>query len=117
MAQVVPVSITRTAEAVKLTENIFRAANIALVNELKVLYAAMEIDIWEVIDAAKSKPFGYMAFYPGPGLGGHCVPIDPFYLTWKVRRISTCRHGSSSSRVKSMRRCPGMWSSSWRCTR
>ncbi|MBZ9822608.1 nucleotide sugar dehydrogenase [Mesorhizobium sp. CA4] len=82
---VVPVSTTATAEAVKLTENIFRSVNIALVNELKVVLGAMGIDIWEVIEAAKSKPFGYMPFYPGPGLGGHCVPIDPFYLTWKAR--------------------------------
>ena len=76
-----------TAEAVKLTENIFRAVNIALVNELKVIYEAMGIDIWEVIEAAKTKPFGYMPFYPGPGLGGHCIPIDPFYLTWKAREF------------------------------
>ncbi len=82
---VVPVSTPATAEAVKLTENIFRSVNIALVNELKFVYGAMGIDIWEVIEAAKSKPFGYMPFYPGPGLGGHCVPIDPFYLTWKAR--------------------------------
>ncbi|TJX50423.1 MAG: nucleotide sugar dehydrogenase, partial [Mesorhizobium sp.] len=82
---VVPVSSTATAEAVKLTENIFRSVNIALVNELKVVLGAMGIDIWEVIEAAKTKPFGYMPFYPGPGLGGHCVPIDPFYLTWKAR--------------------------------
>lgn len=82
---VVPVSSNATAEAVKLTENIFRAVNIALVNELKVVYEAMGIDIWEVIEAAKTKPFGYMPFYPGPGLGGHCIPIDPFYLTWKSR--------------------------------
>ncbi|MCM2290712.1 nucleotide sugar dehydrogenase [Allorhizobium sp. BGMRC 0089] len=82
---VVPVSSTATAEAVKLTENIFRAVNIALVNELKLVYEAMGIDVWEVIDAAKTKPFGYMPFYPGPGLGGHCIPIDPFYLTWKSR--------------------------------
>jgi UDP-N-acetyl-D-glucosamine dehydrogenase len=81
----VPVSSADTAEAVKLTENVFRAVNIALVNELKVVYEAMGIDIWEVIDAAKTKPFGYMPFYPGPGLGGHCIPIDPFYLTWKAR--------------------------------
>ncbi len=78
-------SSAATAEAVKLTENIFRAVNIALVNELKVVYAAMGIDVWEVIDAAKTKPFGFMPFYPGPGLGGHCIPIDPFYLTWKAR--------------------------------
>src|SRR4030095_13516426 len=67
-------------------ENIFRSVNIALVNELKVVYSAMAIDIWEVIDAAKTKPFGFMPFYPGPGLGGHCIPIDPFYLTWKARQ-------------------------------
>lgn len=82
---VVPVSCTRTAEAVKLTENIFRSVNIALVNELKVIYGEMGVDIWEVIEGAKSKPFGYMPFYPGPGLGGHCIPIDPFYLTWKAK--------------------------------
>lgn len=84
---VVPVSSPATAEATKLTENIFRAVNIALVNELKVIYAEMGIDIWEVIDAAKTKPFGFMPFYPGPGLGGHCIPIDPFYLTWKAREF------------------------------
>ena len=81
----VPVSSCRAAESTKLLENIFRAVNIALVNELKVVYGAMGIDVWEVIDAAKTKPFGYMPFYPGPGLGGHCIPIDPFYLTWKSR--------------------------------
>ncbi len=85
VVQVVPVASTRAAEAVKLTENIFRCVNIALVNELKVIYSKMGIDIWEVIEAAKTKPFGYMPFYPGPGLGGHCIPIDPFYLTWKAR--------------------------------
>ena len=83
--RVVPVSSCRAAEATKLPENIFRSVNIALVNELKVVYGAMGIDIWEVIEAAKTKPFGYMPFYPGPGLGGHCIPIDPFYLTWKAR--------------------------------
>ena len=82
---VVPVSSCRAAEATKLLENIFRGVNIALVNELKVVYSAMGIDVWEVINAAKTKPFGFMAFYPGPGLGGHCIPIDPFYLTWKAR--------------------------------
>lgn len=82
----VPVESCRVAEAVKLTENIFRAVNIAMVNELKVVYDAMGIDIWDVIDAAKTKPFGFMPFYPGPGLGGHCIPIDPFYLTWKARQ-------------------------------
>lgn len=83
--QTVLVSSTEVAEAVKITENIFRAVNIALANELKVIYSAMGIDIWEVIEAAKTKPFGFMPFYPGPGLGGHCIPIDPFYLTWKAR--------------------------------
>ena len=82
---IVPVSSCRVAEATKLLENIFRSVNIALVNELKVVYGAMGIDIWEVITAAKTKPFGFMPFYPGPGLGGHCIPIDPFYLTWKAR--------------------------------
>ncbi|MCX7724108.1 MAG: nucleotide sugar dehydrogenase [Thermodesulfovibrio sp.] len=81
----VPVSSTKVAEAVKLLENIYRAVNIALVNELKILFDRMGIDVWEVIDAAKTKPFGFQAFYPGPGLGGHCIPIDPFYLTWKAR--------------------------------
>jgi UDP-N-acetyl-D-glucosamine dehydrogenase len=90
-ASTVPVSSLDTAEAVKLTENIFRAVNIALVNELKIVFEAMGIDVWEVIEAAKTKPFGYMPFYPGPGLGGHCIPIDPFYLTWKARefRVAT----------------------------
>ena len=83
--ETVSVSSCRAAEATKLMENIFRSVNIALVNELKQVYAAMDIDIWEVIEAAKTKPFGYMPFYPGPGLGGHCIPIDPFYLTWKAR--------------------------------
>jgi UDP-N-acetyl-D-glucosamine dehydrogenase len=83
--QLVPVTSCRVAEAAKLLENIFRSVNIALVNELKQVYAAMGIDIWEVINAAKTKPFGFMPFYPGPGLGGHCIPIDPFYLTWKAR--------------------------------
>jgi len=83
--KLVPVSSCRVAEATKLLENIFRSVNIALVNELKLVYAAMGIDIWEVIEAAKTKPFGFMPFYPGPGLGGHCIPIDPFYLTWKAR--------------------------------
>ncbi|MEL7529215.1 MAG: nucleotide sugar dehydrogenase, partial [Pseudomonadota bacterium] len=85
--RVVPVSSAKAAEAVKITENIFRAVNIALVNELKVIYDAMEIDVWEVIDGAATKPFGFMPFYPGPGLGGHCIPIDPFYLTWKAREF------------------------------
>jgi UDP-N-acetyl-D-glucosamine dehydrogenase len=81
----ISVSSCRVAEATKLLENTFRSVNIALVNELKVVYSAMGIDVWEVINAAKTKPFGFMPFYPGPGLGGHCIPIDPFYLTWKAR--------------------------------
>ncbi len=85
--QVVTVSSATTAEAVKLTENIFRAINIGLVNELKMVFDRMGIDTFEVIDAAKTKPFGFMAFYPGPGWGGHCIPIDPFYLTWKAREF------------------------------
>jgi UDP-N-acetyl-D-glucosamine dehydrogenase len=85
--KVVMVSNTRTAETVKLTENIFRSVNIALVNEMKIVCEAMGVDIWEVIDAAKTKPFGFMPFYPGPGLGGHCIPIDPFYLSWKAKEF------------------------------
>ena len=87
VARTVPVASLEVAEAVKMTENIFRAVNIALVNELKVVFDAMGIDVWEVIEAAKTKPFGFMPFYPGPGLGGHCIPIDPFYLTWKAREF------------------------------
>ena len=85
--QVHPVGSCRVAEATKLTENIFRAVNIAMVNELKVVFHKMGIDVWDVIQAAATKPFGYMPFYPGPGLGGHCIPIDPFYLTWKAREF------------------------------
>ena len=85
VSRVVPVSTTRAAEMTKLLENIFRCVNIALVNELKLLSLRMGIDIWEVIDAAATKPFGFMPFYPGPGLGGHCIPVDPFYLSWKAR--------------------------------
>ncbi|MCL4456632.1 MAG: nucleotide sugar dehydrogenase [Nitrospirae bacterium] len=84
VVKTVPVSSTRVAEATKLLENIYRGVNIALVNELKMLFDRMDIDVWEVINAAKTKPFGFQAFYPGPGLGGHCIPIDPFYLTWKA---------------------------------
>jgi UDP-N-acetyl-D-glucosamine dehydrogenase len=84
---IVPVSNTRTAETVKLLENIFRAVNIGLVNELKMLCHRMDIDVFEVIEAAKTKPFGFMPFWPGPGLGGHCIPIDPFYLTWKAKEV------------------------------
>lgn len=86
--QIIPVSSCRVAEATKLLENIFRSVNIALVNEMKIVYSAMGIDIWEVIQAAKTKPFGFMPFYPGPGLGGHCIPIDPFYLSWKAREYN-----------------------------
>jgi len=85
ISKTIKVSNARTAEAVKLTENIFRAVNIALVNELKVIYERMGIDIWEVLDAASTKPFGFMRFNPGPGWGGHCIPLDPFYLSWKAR--------------------------------
>jgi UDP-N-acetyl-D-glucosamine dehydrogenase len=81
---VVPVSSAEVAESAKLLENIFRSVNIALVNELKVVFDRMGIDVWEVIEAAKTKPFGFMPFYPGPGLGGHCIPLDPFYLAWKA---------------------------------
>lgn len=87
IVRTVPVSDTRTAEAVKLTENIFRSVNIALVNELKVVFSEMGVDVHEVLDAAATKPFGFMKFTPGPGLGGHCIPIDPFYLTWKAREF------------------------------
>ena len=85
--KVVDVSTPEVAEACKILENTYRAINIALVNELKILYDRMGIDVWEVIDAAKTKPFGFQAFYPGPGLGGHCIPIDPFYLTWVARKF------------------------------
>jgi len=87
VSKVVPVSSTRAAEMVKLLENIFRCVNIALVNELKLLGLRMDIDIWEVIDSAATKPFGFMPFYPGPGLGGHCIPVDPYYLSWKAREF------------------------------
>ena len=86
VARTVPVSNCEIAEAAKILENTYRSVNIALVNELKMLFDRMGIDVWEVIDAAKSKPFGFQAFYPGPGLGGHCIPIDPFYLSWLARR-------------------------------
>lgn len=85
VARVIPVTSTQVAEATKIVENVYRSVNIALVNELKVIFERMGIDVWEVIEAAKTKPFGYQAFYPGPGLGGHCIPIDPFYLAWKAR--------------------------------
>jgi len=86
MAKVVPVSSAEVAEACKILENTYRAVNIALVNELKMLFDKMDIDVWEVIEAARTKPFGFQAFYPGPGLGGHCIPIDPFYLSWVARK-------------------------------
>ena len=82
---VVPVTSCKIAEAAKLTENIFRSVNIAMVNELKMIFEKMDINVWEVIEAAKTEPFGYMPFYPGPGLGGHCIPIDSFYLSWKAK--------------------------------
>ena len=85
--KVIPVSSAEVAEAAKLLENIYRAVNIALVNEMKMVLTAMNIDVWEVVAAAATKPFGFQAFYPGPGLGGHCIPIDPFYLTWKAREV------------------------------
>ena len=87
LERIVPVSSARVAEAAKLLENIYRSVNIALVNELKVLFDRMGLDVWEVIEAAATKPFGFTPFYPGPGLGGHCIPIDPFYLTWKARQF------------------------------
>ena len=87
--KVVPVSSIKIAEAAKITENVFRAVNIALVNELKVIFDKMDIDVWEVIEAAKTKPFGYMPFYPGPGIGGHCIPIDPIYLAWKAEQAGS----------------------------
>lgn len=90
ITKTVPVSSTKAAEATKILENIYRAVNIAFVNELKILFQKMDIDIWEVIEAAKTKPFGFQAFYPGPGWGGHCIPIDPFYLTWKAREYDVC---------------------------
>jgi UDP-N-acetyl-D-glucosamine dehydrogenase len=91
-AEVHRVRDTQTAEAVKITENIFRAVNIALVNELKIAYTKMGINVWDVIDAAKTKPFGFMPFYPGPGLGGHCIPIDPFYLSWRAKQFNVDTH-------------------------
>ena len=111
---IVPVSSCRAAEATKLLENIFRGVNIALVNELKLVYGAMGIDVWEVIAAARTKPFGFMPFYPGPGLGGHCIPIDPFYLTWKAREVrpdhafyragGRDQHGDAAARHRTDRR-------------
>ena len=89
VSETVEVSSMETAESTKLMENIFRAVNIAMVNELKLVLSRMDVNIWEVIDAAKTKPFGFMPFYPGPGMGGHCIPIDPFYLAWKAKEYNT----------------------------
>jgi UDP-N-acetyl-D-glucosamine dehydrogenase len=98
----VPVSSTRVAEMVKLLENTFRAVNIGMVNEIALMSHRMNIDVWEVIDAAGTKPFGFMPFYPGPGLGGHCIPIDPFYLSWKARQSGfECRFIELAGHVNS----------------
>ena len=109
--KVIRVSHVRVAEAAKIVENVYRAVNIALVNELKIVFEAMNIDVWEVIDAAASKPFGFQAFYPGPGLGGHCIPIDPFYLTWKAKEhgipthfIETAGHINTAMPMRIVRR-------------
>jgi UDP-N-acetyl-D-glucosamine dehydrogenase len=110
---VVPVSSCRVAEATKLLENIFRSVNIALVNELKLVYAAMGIDIWEVIEAAKTKPFGFMPFYPGPGLGGHCIPIDPFYLTWKAREYGKHTRFIELAGEINTHTCRNTWCIAW----
>ncbi len=99
VVKVITVSNCEIAEAAKIIENTYRSVNIAMVNELKVLFDRMGIDVWEVIDAAKTKPFGYQAFYPGPGLGGHCIPIDPFYLSWLARR-----HGLATQFIELGRR-------------
>ena len=101
---VVPVSSPRVAEMVKLLENTFRAVNIGLVNEIALMCDKLGINVWEVVDAAKTKPFGFMPFYPGPGLGGHCIPIDPFYLSWKARQYGS-NHASSSWPGRSTARC------------
>lgn len=102
VSTVVPVSSTRVAEMVKLLENTFRAVNIGLVNEIAQMCDRLDIDVWEVIDAAKTKPFGFMAFYPGPGLGGHCIPIDPFYLSWKARQSGfECRFIELAGQINS----------------
>ncbi len=111
--RVVPVSSAEVAEASKLLENTYRAVNIALVNELKVLYQRMGIDIWEVIAAAKTKPFGFQAFYPGPGIGGHCIPIDPFYLTW-IARSTAHRRASLNWPARSTPPCRSSSSRAWR---
>ena len=92
IVKIVPVSSPKVAEAAKILENTYRAVNIALVNELKVVFDRMDIDVWEVIEAAGTKPFGFQTFYPGPGLGGHCIPIDPYYLTWKAREYDVHTH-------------------------
>ena len=104
--KVVPVGSPAEAELVKLLENTFRHVNIALVNELAMFAGDLGVDIWEAIDAASTKPFGYMRFTPGPGVGGHCLPVDPSYLSWQVQRRSASRSGSSSSRTTSTSTCP-----------
>ena len=110
---VVPVSSPRVAEMVKLLENTFRAVNIGLVNELALMCRDLDIDVWEVIDAAKTKPFGFMPFYPGPGLGGHCIPIDPFYpeLEGAAERVREPLHRAGRTRQRG--RCRATWSSAW----
>jgi nucleotide sugar dehydrogenase len=106
--RIVPVSSTQVAEMVKLLENTFRMINIGLVNEMALMCDRMGINVWEVVDAAATKPFGFMPFYPGPGLGGHCIPIDPFYLSWKTRQAAS-RRASSNWRATSTARCRILW--------
>ena len=108
LEHVVPVSSTQVAEMVKLLENTFRMINIGLVNEIALMCDRMGINVWEVIDAAATKPFGFMPFYPGPGLGGHCIPIDPFYLSWKTKQAGL-RRASSNWRATSTGRCRTSW--------
>ena len=112
LQHVVPVSSTQVAEMVKLLENTFRMINIGLVNEMALMCGRIGVDVWEVIDAAATKPFGFMPFYPGPGLGGHCIPIDPFYLSWKTKQAGIEAHSSSSPDI-SMARCrTSLWKES-----
>ena len=109
MERVISVSSPTAAEMVKLLENTFRAVNIGLVNEMALMCQRLGIDVWEVIEAAKSKPFGFMPFYPGPGLGGHCIPIDPLYLSWKLRALNyTARFIELASEITPP--CPTLWS-------
>ncbi len=102
-----PVSSARVAESAKLLENVFRSVNIALVNELKMTFERMGIDVWEVIEAARTKPFGFMPFYPGPGLGGHCIPLDPFYLSWKAAEYGRLDALHRARRRDQRPACPG----------